>query len=163
MAWFIDMKKDGYVEGEWGREIDMGEIKPNQLPFSMTGGREVFSQLHVTEKGKKFVRDYDIQQQAAGDLKKFNAQELLNWDDKTLAEWQSHYKPDQAQWILAEQEWKRRAGISTRRIAIAAIVVSLLSLLVAALGYFHSLTNATPKKPLDQPAKQPQLPAQAPK
>jgi hypothetical protein len=146
MAWFIDMQKDGYIDGTWGREVNMEEFTTsmahNRIPLLPTGGREVFSDLHVTEKGKKFVEDYDARQKAAEDFKKINVQELLKWDDKKLAEWQSQYKPDEAQYILADQEWKRRAGISTRRIAIAAIVVSLLSLLVAALGYFHSLTRA---------------------
>ena len=140
----------------------MEELAHNRIPLLPTGGREVFSDLHVTEKGKKFVADYDARQKAAEDFKTIDVQKLLKWDDKKLAEWQSQYKPDEAHWILADQEWKRRAGISTRRIAIAAIVVSLLSLLVAALGYFHPLTSATPAKPPVQPVKQPQLPAQRP-
>jgi hypothetical protein len=170
MAWFIDMEKDGYVEGTWGREVDMERWKDlmakSQFPVLPTGEKEVCSFLHVTEKGKRFVRDYDAQQKAADDLKIFDVQEFLKWNGKKLADWQSQYKPDQAQWILAEQEWKRRAGISTRRIAIAAIVVSVLSFIVAALGYFHSLngdTSTAPEKSLDQPAKQPQLSAPATK
>jgi len=165
-AWFIDMKKDGYVEGEWGREVDMeawnASVAKGTIPMPPTGGREIYHNLHVTEKGKQFVRNHDAGKQAAEDLKNLNPQELLKWDDKKLAEWQSHFKLDQAQWILADQEWKRRAGISTRKIAIAAIVVSFLSLIVAALGYFHSViySSARPEKPPDQPAKQLQLPVQ---
>lgn len=164
MAWFIDMQKDGYIDGTWCREVNKEEITAmiqNRFPIP-TGGREVFSDLHVSEKGKKFVRDYDANQKVAEDFKTIDVQKLLKWDDKKLAEWQSQYKPDEAQWILADQEWKRRAGVSTRRIAIAAIVVSILSLLVAALGYFHSLTNAIPVKPLGEPVQQPQLPVQQP-
>jgi hypothetical protein len=84
----------------------------------------------------------------------------LKWDDKQLAEWQRKYDSDEAQWILADHEWKRRTGISTRRIAIAAIMVSILSLLVAALTYFHTVnsTSTTLAKPLGQPVKQSQLP-----
>ncbi len=162
MAWFLDMKNDGYVDGKWGREVDMANLQLNSFPMIPTGGREVFSELHVTEKGKKLVRDYDVHQQSEKDLKKFDALDLLKWDDKTLADWQSRYNSNQAQWILADQEWKRRAGVSTRKIAIAAIVVSVLSLLVAALTCFRSIYPAvfTPAKLPDKSAEQSQLPMQ---
>ena len=162
MAWFLDMKNDGYVSGEWGREVDMANLQLNSFPMIPTGGREVFSDLHVTEKGKSFVRDYDSHQQSNKDLNNFDSAELLKWDDKVLAEWQSRYKSNQAQWILADQEWKRRAGISTRKIAVAAIVVSVLSLLVAALTCFHSIYPAisTPVKLSDKSTEQSQLPMQ---
>jgi hypothetical protein len=152
------MEKDGYVEGRWGRAVKTEEFLTNKTLFIPYGGQEVCSELHVTEKGKKFVHDYDAHQQAAEDLKKLDVQQLLKWDDKKLSEWQSHYEPKQAHWILAEQEWKRRAGISTRRIAITAIVVSIISVGIAALSFWHSLnsTTATPVKPLEQPVSKSQ-------
>lgn len=138
LDWFIDMKKDGYVDGNLG----------------ICEGKQVFTELHVTEKGKRLVRDYEANHQDTEDFKKLDARKILSWDDKKLAEWQSHFKSDQAQWILADQEWKRRSGISTRRIAIAAIVISGLSLLVATVSFFHSLNdvNSSPSQ-LKRPAQ----------
>ena len=100
-------------------------------------------------------------QKHAEELKTFDADELLGMPPERLAEWQSGYEQDEPQWVLADQEWKRRAGISTRKIAIAAIAVSILSFLVAALGFIHSLnsTTATQEKSPALSEKQPQLPA----
>ena len=97
----------------------------------------------------------DLRKKHAEELKSFDAGKILKWDSKSLAEWQSQFESDEPQWVLADQEWKRRAGISTRRIAIAAIVVSVLSLLVSVLGYWHSVNDATPKqeKQFGQPEK----------
>jgi hypothetical protein len=84
-------------------------------------------------------------QQHAEDLKTFDSSELVKMSSVRLAEWQSDYEQDEAQWVLADQEWKRRSGVSTRRIALAAIVVSTLSLLVASLGYFYPKNIPTAK------------------
>jgi hypothetical protein len=102
--------------------------------------------------------DNKKRQQHIEEFKKLNTSELLKWDDSKLATWQSQYEKDEAQWIIAEHEWRRRAGISTRKIAILAITVSSLSLLVAALAFIHSLnpTSSIPEKPLGQPEKQSQ-------
>jgi len=102
----------------------------------------------------------------AEELKTFEATQLLQMPPIRLAEWQSEYEQDEPQWVLADQEWKRRSGISTRKIAIGAIVISALSLLVAALAYFHSLNDdsiSKPEKPIAQPMTTPQLPAQSQK
>jgi len=69
------------------------------------------------------------------DFKTLDHSSLKQMDDKALAQWQSTFEQSEPQWRLADEEWKRRAGISTRRIAIAAIVVSLLSLLIALASY----------------------------
>lgn len=142
-AWFMGMIKDGYVDGRWGREVNLEDMTPGRIPLGPMTGPEVYCELHVTEKGKKLVYDFDCRRQAAEDFKKLDPKELLKWDDKQLAEWQSRFKSNEAQWVLAEQEWKRRAGISTRRIAIFAIGVSVISLIIAALAYFHPLNGST--------------------
>jgi len=103
--------------------------------------------------------------QASEEFKIFDKKLILTMDGETLAAWQSKYQPEDAQWILAEQEWKRRAGISTRRIAIAAIIISALSFLIAALAYFYpkNIPTASTEKESAPPAIAPQLPAQPPK
>lgn len=103
--------------------------------------------------------------QASEEFKSFDKKSILTMDGETLAAWQSKYQPEDAQWILAEQEWKRRSGISTRRIAIAAIIVSALSLVIAVLAYFHSLNDDAspiPAKPTAQPASISQSPMHPP-
>jgi len=143
MAWIIDLKNDGLIEGSWGREMSLEAIRNSIVtghvaPLgNMSDGREVFADAYVTEKGKNFVGHYDSRQKATEDFKTLDGRKLLKMDDKELADWQSRYKPDQAQFILAEQEWKRRAGISTRRIAILAIIVSAISLGFTAYSYFY--------------------------
>ena len=97
----------------------------------------------INARKKKHKEDFHL----------FDKSSVLKWDDKKLADWQSDYHTDDPQWIFVEHEWKRRAGISTRRIAIAAIVVSVLSLIVAALGYFHSLNGDSTPAPLKSPAQ----------
>ena len=128
--------------------------------------------MHVTEKGKKLVSDYDSRQKSNEEFKSLDPSTILKWSDKELAAWQSGYAADQAQWVLADHEWKRRAGISTRKIAVAAIVVSIFSaiiaalgLTVAALGYFNL---KSPPAPLETKSIEPQKlelapPAQQPK
>lgn len=159
-AWFIDMMNDGLVSASWGREADPANI--GKFMFMDHSGPEVFYELQVSEKGKKLIHDHDFRQQSAAHFKILDAKMLLKWDDKSLAEWQSHYKPDQAQWILADQEWKRRAGVSARKIAIAALVVSLLTFALAALGYIFpkNTQNALGTKTTEPPAPQTQSPAQ---
>jgi hypothetical protein len=115
---------------------------------------KAITELMQREKRKKQAEEF----------KAFDVRQLLKMSSERLAEWQSEYEQDQPQWVLADQEWKRRGGISTRRIAIAAIVVSVLSLLVAAVGYYHTVnsTSAPPHKSLEQPAKEPKLSMQSP-
>ena len=102
--------------------------------------------------------------QASEEFKSFDKKLLLTMDGKTLAAWQSKYQPEDAQWILADQEWKRRTGISTRRIAIAAIIISALSFLIAALAYFYpkNIPTASTVKISAQPATIPPAPVQPP-
>ena len=61
--WFRDMKLDGYVEGTYGRVVEdmekhLASVRKGDFAKLETGP-EVFMGLHVTEKGKKLVEDYD--------------------------------------------------------------------------------------------------------
>ena len=56
--WFVDMKRDGSVCGEYGYQCSVEDaIKQNRV--IPTGGKSGFFDLHVPEKGKQFIRDYD--------------------------------------------------------------------------------------------------------
>src|ERR1700685_483271 len=116
----------------------------------------------MASDAEKLAR-YKKRQQHIEEFKTLNARELLKWDDSKLAAWQTQYESDEAQWVLADQEWKRRTGICTRRIAITAIAVSILSLAIAAIGYFFPKTTpiSSQEKTIDQAAKQSQLPTQS--
>ena len=70
-------------------------------------------------------------------LESLDSKSLLKMSDKQLATWQGEFESNEAQWVLADQEWKRRGGIATRRIALAAIAVSVFSLLIAAASYIY--------------------------
>jgi hypothetical protein len=75
MDWFIDMKKDGYVEGTWGRLVDMEELKSSIRKATLPGlhsGKEVFSDLHVTTKGKQLVEDYEAKTTFRGIWKRYH-------------------------------------------------------------------------------------------
>jgi len=74
--------------------------------------------------------------QHADEFKTFDRRELGSMDDKKLAEWQSRFQPDEPQWRLAEHEWQIRSGKSARKIAVVAIIISIFSLVVAALSYW---------------------------
>ena len=66
------------------------------------------------------------------EFKTFDKCELLKMEDSELAAWQSRFTSEDAQWLLAEHEWKRRIGLPTRRIAFAALMISILSFLLSA-------------------------------
>ena len=81
MDWFIDMKKDGYVEGTWGRLADMEELKSSILRGglpSVPSGKEVFSDLHVTPRGKQLVEDYEAKTTIRGMWKRYHLL-ILGW------------------------------------------------------------------------------------
>jgi len=69
------------------------------------------------------------------EFKTFHPRQFAAMDDKALAEWQSRYEKDEPQWRLAEHEFQIRGGRRTRQIAIAAIVISFLSFVLACLAY----------------------------
>ncbi len=71
------------------------------------------------------------------EFKTFDRRELGSMDDKKLAQWQSCFQPDEPQWRLAEHEWQIRSGKSARKIAVAAIIISILSVVLAALSYWR--------------------------
>jgi hypothetical protein len=69
------------------------------------------------------------------EFKTFDPRQLSTFDDKKLVLWQSEYEMDEPQWMLAADERQRRAGKTTRRIAIAALIVSILSLILSLLRH----------------------------
>jgi hypothetical protein len=71
------------------------------------------------------------------ELRTFDPLRLKQMDDRSLAEWQSQFEQSEGQWRLAEHEWQRRAGVNTRRIALAALGVSIFSLIWTAWVYWH--------------------------
>lgn len=77
------------------------------------------------------------------DLAAFDSRTLSGMSDKALVQWQSQFERDEPQWRLAEHELKIREGKSSRKLAVIAIVVSLLSLLLSAWTYLHPSREAT--------------------
>ena len=75
--------------------------------------------------------------QHADDLATFDPRLLSKMDAKTLAAWQSQFEPDEAQWKLADHEWQTRRGRFTRQIAVAALIISFLSLVLSGWIYLH--------------------------
>jgi len=71
------------------------------------------------------------------DLATFDHRELSKMDTKALAAWQSQFEPDEAQWKLADHEWQTRRSGFTRKIAIAALIISFLSLVLSVWSYWH--------------------------
>ena len=74
--WFWDMKKDGYVEGDWVTFVDPSKMQVNVITFHHEGPQG-FAHLHVTEKGKKLVYDYDSQHTFSGIWKRYHVAILI--------------------------------------------------------------------------------------
>jgi hypothetical protein len=80
------------------------------------------------------------------EFKTFDRSKLSRMDDRTLAEWQAGFAPDEAPWRLAEHEWQSRLIAQQIRATMAsarwqawfgiaaAIIGSLLTLLVQFLA-----------------------------
>jgi hypothetical protein len=68
------------------------------------------------------------------DLPHFDDNALKRMTDKELAAMKCEYEERSAQRVLIEHEFKRREGIPTRRIAIAAVLISAFSLIVAVIA-----------------------------
>jgi hypothetical protein len=98
------------------------------VPFDSDEGRQVLADIERAKTPRE---------RRADEFKTFDRGELVTMNDKRLAEWQSRFQPDEPQWRLAEHEWQIRAGKSARKIAVAAIIISLLSVALAALSYWH--------------------------
>ena len=86
------------------------------------------------------------------EFKTFDRRRLSRMDDRALAEWQSGFESDEAPWRLAEHEWQMRAGRFTRKIALAALIISLLSLVLSGLSYWQTnygaaSAHSAPSKP----------------
>jgi hypothetical protein len=64
------------------------------------------------------------------DLEAFDTRTLSKMDNKALAAWQSQFKPDEAQWLLAEDERQKRLRRPDRMIALAAFIIALLSFIL---------------------------------
>lgn len=81
----------------------------------------------------------------------FDDRTLRAMENKRLAAWQCQFKPDEPQWKLAEHEWQKRGRTSDRRISIAMLILSLLSLILASLGTWHTFHERAPSR--SQPSK----------
>lgn len=98
------------------------------VPFDSDQGRQILAGIESAKTSKE---------RHAEQFKTFDRRELVDMDDKNLADWQSRFQTDEPQWRLAEHEWQVRSGKSARKIAVAAILISLLSLALAAWSYWH--------------------------
>jgi ABC-type dipeptide/oligopeptide/nickel transport system permease subunit len=66
-------------------------------------------------------------------FQKLDRRELAAMDDKQLAEWQSHYPRESAQYILAEHEWQRRLTAEQIRATRFSAVIGIIGVAVGAV------------------------------
>jgi len=86
--WFLDMKRDGLVSGDFQKRFSGSEVR-NQIQEAMKqnsvipiispeGGITGFFNLHVPEKGKKFIEDYEAKTTIRGFWKTYHIW-ILRW------------------------------------------------------------------------------------
>lgn len=91
---------------------------------------------HAAEQARAFLHGALERGARIGREKEFrelDRRELAAMDDKQLAEWQSHYPRESAQYILAEHEWQRRLTAEQVRATRFAALVGILGVVVGAL------------------------------
>lgn len=130
-----------YIGGDtpcdrYGSGLSPDDLKIFRL-FAGTGQFVAFD----SDEGRQVLADIERaktpRERRAEEFESFDRRELVSMDDKNLAAWQSRFQPDEPQWRLAEHEWQIRSGKSARKIAVAAIIISILSFALAAVSYWH--------------------------